>query len=168
MSGGVSLGIIAGVAILAVTIWLVRWWHSRFKSVITEFMEAGAARNVEAAYACWSSQCATKEEIAELIESSYDDVFAGYERLNISGSEGGGSVSINGVHSTGTSVRGAIIYAAASGPIIHTGGKKLPFKAQLAKENGVWKIISIQIGSTKMVDIVRGPSISLGGPPGPG
>ena len=158
MSGGVSLGIIVGVTILAVTIWLVRWWHSRFKSVITEFMKAGEARNVEAAHACWSSQCATKEEIAELIKSSYD-VFAGYERLTISSSEGGGSVSINGVHSTGTSVRGAIIY---------TSGKRLPLKAQMAKENGVWIITSMQIGSTKMMDIVRRLSISLGGPPGPG
>jgi hypothetical protein len=128
------------------------------QSVIEKFMEAGAARNVEAAHACWFSQCATKEEIAELIESNYD-LFAGYKRLTIYSTSGGGSVNIDGVSSAGFSVEGAVIY---------TGGKRLPFKAQLAKENGVRKIISMQIGSTEKVDIVKRLSISLGGPPGPG
>jgi len=154
-----AITVIICVSTLAVTIWLVRWWHSRFKSVIAEFMKAGAARNVEAAYACWSPQSATKEEIAELIKSSYYDVFSGYERLTIRSSGGGGSVSINGVHSTGFSVDGSIIY---------TDGKRLPLKAQMAKENGVWMITSMQIGSTRMMDMVKRISISLGGPPGPG
>jgi len=126
---------------------------------------------VEAAYACWSSQCATKEEIAELIESSYD-VFAGYERLSIKSL---GTRSVAGIPDvadvtdiTDVTEGTKVTEGDVGGAIIYTGGKRLPLKAQLAKENGVWKIISIQIGSTKMMDIVRRLSISLGGPPGPG
>ena len=89
--------------------------HSELKSVITGFMEAGTARNVEAAYACWSPQCATKEEITELIKSSYDDVFAGYKRLTIDH----GTISGD----TEGEVGGTIIYTSSSGAIIHTGGK---------------------------------------------
>ena len=154
-------GPIAAIPICIVT-GLVFFWiyrrHSGLKSVIKKFMEAGAARNVEAAYAYCSLQSVAKEEIAELIGGNYD-VFAGYERLTIDSSEGESGVSITGVRSVGSRVRGAIIY---------TGGKKMPFKASLVKENDVWKIISMQIGSTEKVDIVKRLSISLGGPPGPG
>jgi hypothetical protein len=122
--------------------------HSDIKSVITEFMEAGAARNVEAAYACCSPHSLTKERIAELIKSSYD-VFTGFERLSIN-SLGTRSVSgmsdvtditdvIEGTKVTEGNVGGAIIY---------TGGKKLPFTAQLVRENYIWKITGIRIGST--------------------
>jgi hypothetical protein len=149
-------GPIAAIPICIVT-GLVLFWifrqHSGLKSVIKKFMEAGAARNVEAAYACCSLQSAAKEEIAELIESS-SDVFAGYERLTIRGSQS---------QSDGGSTK-----AYVSGAIIYIGGKRLPFKASLVKENGVWKITSMQIGSTEKVDIVKRLSISLGGPPGPG
>ena len=131
----------------------IRREHSGLKSVITEFMKAGAARNVEAAYACCSLQSAAKEEIAGLIGSS-SNVFAGYERLTIGGLQ---------AQSDGGSTE-----ACVSGAIIYTGGKRMPFKASLVKENDVWKIINMQIGSTEKVDIVRRLSISLGGPPGPG
>jgi len=140
------------------------------KSVITEFMKAGVARNVEAAHTCWFSQCATKEEIAELIESSYD-VFAGYERLSI---DSLGKRSVAGVpdvadvtNITDVTEGTGVTEGDVGGAIVYTGGKKLPLKAQLVKENDVWKIISMQIGSTKMMDIVKRLSISLGGPLGP-
>ena len=118
------------------------------KSVITEFMEAGAAKNVEAAYACCSPQSLTKERIAELIESSYD-VFAGYERLSINSL---GTRSVSGISDVtditdvfeGTKVTECDV----GGAIIYTGGKKLPFTAQLVKENYIWKITGVQIGST--------------------
>jgi hypothetical protein len=158
MSGQITLGIIAGIAIAAVSIWLVRRWSSRFKTVITEviteFMEAGVARNVEAAYACCSRYSPTKEEVAELIGGSYD-VFEGYERLSIRGMQsqsGGGTTEAN-----------------VSGAIIYTGGKKLGFKCSLMKENDVWKIAGIQIGSTKKGVVRRiitsdtGPMMSWGG-----
>jgi hypothetical protein len=135
------------------------------KSVITGFMKAGVARNVEAAYACWSPQCATKEEIAELIESSYD-VFAGYERLSIKSL---GQRSHAGILDVADVTEGTeVTEGDVGGAIIYTGGRRLPLKAQLAKEDDVWKITSMQIGSTKLMDTVRRLSISLGGPPGPG
>jgi len=142
--------------------------HSEVKSVITEFMEAGAAKNVEAAYACCSPHSFTKERIAELIKSSYD-VFAGYERLSIKSL---GTRSVSGISDViditdvfeGTKVTEGDV----GGAIIYTGGKKLPFTAQLVRENYIWKITGIQIGSTEMMGIVRSLSISIGGPPGPG
>ena len=103
--------------------------------VITEFMEAGVARNVEEAYNCWSPQSATEEEIAEFIESNYDDIFAGYERLTINQRIG---QSIAGI--TTCDVSGWIIY---TGP----GDPRLSFQASLVKDNdGCWKITDIYIG----------------------
>jgi hypothetical protein len=144
------------VAIIVVVIGVAVYYalkrrHSEMKSVITEFMEAGAARNVEAAYACCSSQSLTKERIAELIKSSYD-VFAGYERLSINSL---GTRSVTGISDfadvtditdvfEGTKVTEGDV----GGAIIYTGGKKLPFTAQLVKENDIWKITGIEIGST--------------------
>jgi hypothetical protein len=159
MSGGIIAGIIVGIAIAAVVVWIVRRQSSKFKSVITEFMEAGAAKNVEAAYACCSPNSLTKERIAELIKSSYD-VFAGYERLTIRSWGTESSVSITGGHFAKGYASGAIIYA---------GGKRLPFTAQLVKDNDVWKITSIQIGSTakwwrdkKKLAIVIGSVVVVG------
>jgi hypothetical protein len=100
--------------------------------VIARFMEAGAANNTEAAYACWSTQAASEEEIANLIEGNYDRVFAGYERLNISGFEARSS--------------GGITRCDVSGAVIYTGDESLPFEASLVQSNDIWKITYIRIG----------------------
>jgi hypothetical protein len=124
-----------------------REW-SEVKLVITEFMEAGEARNVEAAHACWFSPCATKEEIAELIESSRD-VFTGYERLSINSLGTRSVADIPDVADVTDVTAGTkVTEGDVGGAIIYTGGKRLPFKARLVKEDDVWKITSIKIGST--------------------
>jgi len=105
---------------------------SGFEPVIAEFMEAGAANNTEAAYACWSPWAVTEEDITEFIEDNYDDLFAGYESLTISGFEGDSS--------------GGITTCYVSGAVIYTGHQSLPFEASLVKENDVWKITGIYIG----------------------
>jgi hypothetical protein len=102
---------------------------SGIEPVIAEFMEAGAANNTGAAYACWSTQSATEEELAEFIESYYDDLFAGYERLNISSFEGESS--------------GGITTCDVSGAVIYTGYESWTFEASLVKKNDVWKITGI-------------------------
>jgi len=132
---GVRIAIILGVivGIVVVVAWRMGRERSGFKSVITKFMEAGAARNMGAAYACWSPHSATEEDIAGFIESSYD-VFTGYERLTIS--DQGTRSGVGGI--TESDVSGAIIY---------TGDQRLPLKARLVKEKDVWKIIGIRIGS---------------------
>ncbi len=139
--------------------------HYEFKSVINKFMEAGATRDVLAAHACWHPQCATKEEVAQLIESSRD-VFTGYERLSINSL---GTRSVESISDFTDVTEGAKVTAGdVGGAVIYSAGKRLPLKAQLVKENDVWKITGMQIGSTKMMEIVRRLSISLGGPPGAG
>jgi hypothetical protein len=140
------------VPILAIVFWIIYRGHTRGKSVIKKFMEAGQARDVEAAHACWSAECATKGEIARLIESSHD-LFTGYKHLTIRSMSGSRTIS-----SSCYSMEGSIIY---------DGHKRLPFKARLVEEDGVFGITSMQIGSTRMMDVVKSPSISLGGPPGP-
>ena len=136
--------------------------HSDFKSVISEFMKAGVERNVETAYACWSPQYATKEEVAELIESNRD-AFMGYERLSINslGTRSVESISDVADFTAGTQVTEGDV----GGTISYTGGKRLSFKAKLLEENGIWKITSMQIGWTDMMDKVKRLSIRLGGPP---
>jgi hypothetical protein len=122
--------------------------HSELKSVINNFMEAGVTRNVEAAHACWYPPCATKEEIAELIESSRD-VFTGYERLSINSLEIRSVESISDLTAVTDVTAGTkVTEGDVGGAIIYTGGKRLPFKARLVKEDDVWKITSIKIGST--------------------
>ena len=105
---------------------------SGIEPVIAEFMEAGEAGDVEAAYACWSSGSVTEEEVGEFIESRYDDLFAGYESLTISG--------------WNTEYVAGITTCYASGAIVYTGDQSLPFEALLVKENEVWKITGIYIG----------------------
>jgi hypothetical protein len=135
---GVRIAIILGVIVVVVVIFAWRMGRERsgVESVITKFMEAGAARNMGAAYDCWSPHSASEENVAEFIESSYD-VFAGYERLTIS--DQGTRSGVGGI--TEGDVSGAIIY---------TGGKRLPLGARLVKEKDGWKIIGIRIGSTAL------------------
>ena len=119
--------------------------RSELKAIIAEFMEAGAARNIEAAYACCSHYSPTKEDIVELIERSYD-AFRDYERFTISEQQYRSGEGITEAY-----VDGEIIYTGRDGAIIYTGRKKQAFKCSLMKENGVWKIAGVQIGSTKKV-----------------
>ena len=100
--------------------------------VIDEFMQAGAANNTGAAYACWAPQSATEGEIADYIESNYDDLFAGYQSLTISSFQGQASAGITTCY--------------VSGAVIYTDDQSLPFEALLVKENDVWKITGIYIG----------------------
>ena len=100
--------------------------------VIARFMEAGAANNTAAAYACWSTQGTSEEDIADYIEGNYEDVFADYERLNISGFQAQSS--------------GGITMCDVSGAVIYTDGESLPLYASLVKLNDVWKITYIYVG----------------------
>jgi len=113
----------------------LRRQRSEVKSVITEFMEAVVARNVEAAYAYCSPHSPTKEEIAGVIKSSYK-IFEDYERLTIS--------------SQNPKSSGGITTCYVSGEVIYSGAPGCPFEAWLAKDkdNNVWKMTGIQIGST--------------------
>jgi len=135
---GVGIAIILGVivGIVVVVAWRMGRERSGFESVITKFMEAGKARDMGAAYACWYSYSATKEDIVKFIESSYD-IFSGYERLTISDQEAKPGV-------------GGIAEGNVSGAIIYTGGQRLSLKARLVKEKNLWKITGIQIGSTAL------------------
>lgn len=110
------------------------------KSAIKKFMKAGAARNVQAAYACWSPQSVTEEEIADFIRGRYD-LFADYDRMHIIGTEENVSEDIEGCY--------------ARGDVTYTGGKKLPLGVQLIKENKGWKITGIRIGSTEKGRVAR-------------
>jgi hypothetical protein len=135
---GVRIAIIVVVIVGILVIFAFRMGRDRygFESVIRKFMGAGAAKDMGAAYACWSPHSVTEESIAEFIESSYD-VFAGYEGLTISD---------QGIRSG----VGGITEGDVSGAIIYTGDKRLPLKARLVKEKDIWKIIGIRIGSTAL------------------
>gem|GEM_PF-1856659 len=113
---------------------------SKVGPVIAEFMEAGAARNVEEACVCWSPQSVTEEEIDDYIADNYD-VFTGYQRVDLNSWSG---------HSSG-----GIVSCYAKGVIIYTGGKKLSLEAQLVKEDDLWKITGVRIGSTEVGRVKR-------------
>jgi hypothetical protein len=132
----IALILVVIVVVAVIFAWRMGRERSAFESVITKFMEAGAARDMGAAYACWSPRSATEEDIAGFIESSYN-VFAGYERLTISDQET-------------RSGAGGITEGDVSGAIIYTGDQRLPLKARLVKDKDVWKITGIRIGSTAL------------------
>jgi hypothetical protein len=132
----IALILVVIVVVAVIFAWRMGRERSAFESVITEFMKAGAARDMGAAYACWSPHSATEENIAEFIESSYN-VFAGYERLTISDQET-------------RSGAGGITEGDVSGAIIYTSDQRLPLKARLVKDKDVWKITGIRIGSTAL------------------
>jgi hypothetical protein len=129
-----AIFVVVVVGIIGFVIWRIVRHRSELKPVIAEFMEAGKAKNVDAAYACCSHYSPTKEDIVDLMKSSYD-LFADYESLSIRG--------------TASQSGGGTTEAYVNGRIIYTGGNKLGFKCSLMKENDVWKIAGIQIGSTK-------------------
>jgi len=127
---GLGVGIAVIVVIVIIVTTQISGIFSGAKPVMEEFMEAGAANNTEAAYACWSPQWVTEEELAEFIEDHYD-LFAGYERLNVS--------SFDGESSGGNTT------CYMSGTVIYTGDQSLPFESWLVK-NDDWKITGIYIG----------------------
>jgi len=132
----IALILVVIVVVLVLFAWRMGRDRSMCESVITKFMEAGAAKDMGVAYACWSPHSVTEEGIAEFIKSSYD-VFAGYKGLTISD-----QATRSGV--------GGIAEGDVSGAIIYTGDQRLPLKARLVKEKDVWKIIGIRIGSTAL------------------
>jgi hypothetical protein len=138
------------MTVIAIAYLVIRRNLSKGQPVIKKFMEAGVAKDVETAYACWSPQCATREEITQLIERTYE-LFGGYKRLAFSSMSTCGSA-----------------HYCAGGSIVYSGRRRLSFEARLVEENSVFGITSMQVGSTGMIDIVKSPSVSLGGPPGPG
>lgn len=129
---GLGVGIVVIVVIVIIVTQFFPGLFSRVEPVITEFMEAGAARDAEVAHACWDPWSATEEEIAEFIESNRD-VFVGYKRLTIHQKI---EQSVEGI--TTCAVSGEIIYTGAGDP-------RLSFEAWLEKDHdGCWKITSIQ------------------------
>ena len=69
---GLGVGIAVIVVIVIIVTTQISGMFSGVKPVIEAFMEAGAANNTEAAYACWSPQWVTEEELAEFIEDHYE------------------------------------------------------------------------------------------------
>ncbi|UCB42638.1 MAG: hypothetical protein JSV77_09315 [Dehalococcoidales bacterium] len=101
------------------------------EEIVTEFMEAASAGDIDAAYACFSSQLDT-EELADFINNN-PSLFEGYERISTSSWE---VVSSGGITS-----------GSASGTIIYSGERRLPFEVWLIKEQGAWKMTGFYIGS---------------------
>ena len=106
-------------------------FKSEVEPVVTEFMEACEDKDVEAAYACVSTQSGTKEDLTDFINSNYS-LFADFERVTTGSWEVQSSAGI-----TQGYVTGAIIYSE---------DRSLPFEAWLVKEGDIWKLTDINIG----------------------
>jgi hypothetical protein len=130
---GIAVGVAIAVAAFVFVMHVVRE-SFQLKRVISRFMEAGAARDIEAAYACCSHSSCTREAVAELIEGSCD-AFQDYKRITIS--------EHKSHWREGTERR-----AWLKGKIIYRG-RKQAFWCSLVKERDGWKIAGLPIGSTK-------------------
>ena len=137
--------------------WLdIMWTERNVKQVIAEFMQAGAGRNIEAAYDCLSHESDTEEEIGELIERSYDDVFAGYKRLSINRMTcerdledmrtGGGGADDGEGDGDSDGEGGGFQRCYANGEITYTSGRVLRFHGRIVKDNDICKIQQMTIG----------------------
>ena len=121
------------------------------KQVIAEFMEAGEARDIEAAYACWFPESITRGEIVELLGRGY--VFAGYKGLTIDNMSyetrwneiGPEVVAPQGDGESDGDGGGIKIYK-VQGEITYTSSRARRFEAWMGQENYVWKIKDITIG----------------------
>jgi hypothetical protein len=101
------------------------------QSVIWDFVRAAAVRNLEVACTYCSPYSPTKEEIAGVIESSYD-VFASCKLLTIT--------------SQSPQSRGRINTCYVNGVVTDSDNQSWPLEAWLAKSGDVWKITGIRIG----------------------
>ena len=124
------IGLIGVVALIGGLVPTLVQTKGEVEPVITEFIEAGVAKDVDRAYACCHSSI-SKEEVAKLIINNYD-LFEGFEDLTTS--------SLSVVSSAG------ITTAEFSGAIIYSGDRRLPFEASLVKENDIWRITVFCIG----------------------
>jgi hypothetical protein len=145
--GGIRKYLFIGLAVVGIimAIVIIRQLSStvsEVKPVIAEFMEAGTAKDVGAACACWAPRSVTEEQIADLIENSYH-VFAGYECLNI--------------NQWNMEVGGGVTTCYGCGAVIYTGGQSLPLEASLQKEGEVWRIVGIHIGPATQGMVTRPP-----------
>ena len=104
------------------------------KQVIEEFMEAGAARDTEAVYACKYGNSAFEEGIVELIDRKYEYVFEGYR-----------SLAINSISWVRIDIPVIVGDSNVKGKITYTSGKVRPFDAWMVEENGMWKIKAFRI-----------------------
>lgn len=107
--------------------------RSEIRSVIWYFVQAAAERNVEAACAYCSPHSPTKEEIAGVIESSYD-AFSSSKLLTITSQSPGSSGGISTCHVHGT--------------LTHSDNQSWPLEAWLVRSDDVWKITGVRIGSS--------------------
>ena len=125
------IGVIALIGGLVPTIiQTVTQVKSEVEPVITEFMEAGVAKDVDRAYSyCLSS--VSKEELARLITNNYE-LFEGFEDVTTS------SLSVQ--------TSAGITTAECIGTIIYSSDRRLPFEATLVKENSIWRITGFHIG----------------------
>jgi len=129
---GLGIGAVVIVVIVIIVMTQLSGMFSGVEPVIAQFMEAAEARDVEAAYACFSPELVTEEDLAEFIENNYDDLFAGYESLTFGSFEGESSAGVTTCH--------------VSGVVVYTGNQNLPFEASLVKKNDVWKITGFYRG----------------------
>ncbi len=106
-------------------------FRTEAEPVIKEFMEAGVAKEVDRAYACWSSQAITKEQIVDMVENQYS-LFAGFEALTYSG----WSVTTSTESTTGI-IQGSITY---------TDRPEMHFEARVIKQEEVFKLTSFWTG----------------------
>jgi hypothetical protein len=106
-------------------------FKSEVEPVVTKFMEACEDKDVEAAYACFSTQSVTKEDLTDLINNNYS-IFADFEHVTTSSWE---------VESGAGITQGYV-----TGAIIYSEDIRLPFEAWLVKENDIWKLTGIYIG----------------------
>ena len=162
----ISLRVILPLVVILVIVFSVGYWGSELaedggtvvdaealrenvEKVIGKFMEAGASRNIRAAYACWSRESASEEDIVEFIERRYE-VFAGYEGLTISYMDWETGWYRRGVtgHRMLTMGGGSVESLFANGTINHSGGKVLRLEAWLVQENdflNIWKISDMRL-----------------------
>lgn len=98
--------------------------------VITEYMEAGAARDVDRVYACWYSGEITRERIVELVNEDYW-IFSDFKSVRTSS----WSV-VYGTDATEGHIEGLIVYSS---------GAERPFRADLVKIGEVWKITDLDV-----------------------
>ncbi len=123
--------IIASVGFAFTMIVLIAQLKAEVAPVIGRFMEAAAARDIDAAYACCSWQELSMTDIDDFINNNHV-LFDGYEKVI--------------AENWDVNMDAGVTQGTASGSIVYADDRKRPFQAVLLLENEDWLIIGIHIG----------------------
>lgn len=127
--------IIIALVVVAFQVWSLGKDIGPAEECVERFMEAGQARDYDAAWGLYIGFGKSKSSITAFIDNNYGALFQNYDSVDASGWR----ADADKVESMDLSL------SAINGKIIYSDGTSVSFNAGLARYQGGWRIWSITI-----------------------